>query len=334
MQQQILAFKNDYVPLADQIRGAVWGEFVGDAFCLGSHWIYDPAELERRFPGGPQGFEAPAEGHYHAGKRAGEQTHYGDGALLQLRSLIQRGRFDAADFGARFVALIESPDYRGYRDHAAKGTVANARAFRQAHPGENYGYQDGADDDQLATACRLAPVAALHFRDYDYLAVVERATRVCQNNERAVAYLKAHAMVLRELFTGNDLESAFRQAAQMIAEDGVHGIEVAGGIVAAFNAMDLPVKKATLKFGQSCPLANSFPAAIHCSLHHAGDFAAAVRATAAAGGDSAGRAAMAGAWLGASLGIEAIPAQWRERMAAREEIAQNVERLVVMVCGE
>lgn len=334
MQQMILSFKTDYVSLADQIRGAVWGQFVGDAFCLGSHWIYDLSELEQCFPGGPQGFEAPAEGHYHAGKSGGELTHYGDGALLQLCSLIQRGGFDAVDFGERFVALIESPDYRGYRNHAAKGTVANARSFRQARPGEGYGYQDGADDDQLATASRLAPVAARHFRDADFLAVVERATRVCQNNERAVAYLKAHATVLRELFTGNELESAFRQAAHLVAEEGEHGIEVAGGIVAAFNARKMPVREATLKFGQSCPLANSFPAAVHCALRHANDFATAIRATAAAGGDSAGRAAMVGAWLGASLGIKAIPAQWRERLAAREEIALQVERLVVTVCGE
>ncbi|ABQ25110.1 ADP-ribosylglycohydrolase family protein [Geotalea uraniireducens] len=97
--------------VADRISGAVWGQFVGDAFCLGSHWIYDLAELEQRFPGGPQGFEEPVAGHYHAGKRPGDLTHYGDGALLLLRSLRERSRFDASDFGSRFVSLIESPGY-------------------------------------------------------------------------------------------------------------------------------------------------------------------------------------------------------------------------------
>jgi len=319
--------------LADRIRGAVWGQFVGDAFCLGSHWIYDLSELERRFPGGPQGFEEPAEGHYHAGKKSGEQTHYGDGALLQLRSLADRGGFDAVDFGARFVALMESADYKGYRDHAAKGTVANARAFRESRPGKAYGYQDGADDDQPATASRLASVAARHFRDDDYLVVVERATRVCQNNERAVAYNKANGAVLRDLFTGVDLAAAFRGASDLAAGTGTHGDEVAAKIGEAMSAINLTVREATLRFGQVCPLASSFPAAVQGALRHQDNFAEAVRDTAAAGGDNAARAAMIGAWLGAFLGVEAIPAGWRERLAARDEIAAGVEGLVVLACG-
>src|SRR6185369_17417077 len=226
---------------------------------------------ELRFPGGPQGFEEPAPGHYHVGKKSGDFTHYGDGALLQLRSLVERGAFDAADFGTRFVAMIASPTYTGYRDHAAKGTLANFQAFQRNHPGEGYGYQDGADDDQLATASRLAPVAARHFRDVGYLEVLERATRVCQNNGRAVAYNKAHALILREIFMGNGLEIAIRHAALIVAGDGANGVEVAGGITAALKALELPVKEATLKFGQTCPLPGSFPAAIHCALHNSSD---------------------------------------------------------------
>ncbi|HEX9077960.1 MAG TPA: ADP-ribosylglycohydrolase family protein [Desulfuromonadaceae bacterium] len=332
--EQILTFISDYVSLADQIRGAVWGQFVGDAFCLGSHWMYDLAELERRFPGGPQGFEAPAEGHYHFGKKSGDQTHYGDGALLQLRSLVQCRRFDAVDFGSRFVAMIESPYYIGYRDHSAKETVANARLFRHAHPGEAYAYQDGADDDQLATASRLAPVAAQHFRGDDYLEVVARATRVCQNNERAVAYITAHALILRELFSGNKLVSAFRTAAELVSTETPHGAEVAARIESALSARHLTVRDATLEFGQSCPLAGSFPAAVHCAMCYENDFSGAIRATAGAGGDSAGRAAMIGTWLGAALGIAAVPEEWRRRLTSRDEIAHHLERLVLMVCGE
>jgi ADP-ribosylglycohydrolase len=332
--EQILTIKSNYIALADQIRGAVWGQFVGDAFCLGSHWIYDLSELARRFPGGLQGFETPAEGHYHFGKKSGELTHYGDGALLQLRSLMESGGFDPAAFGSRYVALIESPGYQGYRDHSARETVSNAQHFRQAHPGEAYDYQDGADDDQLATASRLAPVAARHFRDEDYLEVVERATRVCQNNERAVAYLTAHALILRELFWGKALESAFRTAAQEVSAHTGHGVEVAAGIDSALSARHLSVKDATMEFGQSCPLASSFPAAVHCALRHGGDFSEAIRATAEAGGDSAGRAAMIGAWLGAALGIAAVPEEWCRRLADGEEIGRHVEQLVLTVCGE
>ena len=314
--------------VADRIGGAVWGQFAGDAFCLGSHWIYDLAELEQRFPGGPQGFEEPITGHYHFGKKSGDLTHYGDGALLLLRSLQERTRFDAPDFGSRFVSLIESPEYKGYRDHAARDTVANYRAYRALHPDGAYGYQDGADDDQPASIIRLAPLVARCFREADLPGIVERATRVCQNNDRTVAYNQAHAMILRELFNGCTLDDGVRRAAEQVSQLGPEGAAVAEKIDDAISGRDLSVREATLKFGQSCPLAVSFPAALQCALRYADDLGAALRAAAEVGGDNAARAAMIGSWLGASLGIRAIPVLWRESLAAREEIAGAVEWLV------
>lgn len=314
--------------VADRIGGAVWGQFVGDAFCLGSHWIYDLAELEQRFPGGPRGFEEPVAGHYHYGKKPGDLTHYGDGALLLLRSLRERNGFDAPDFGSRFVSLIESSEYKGYRDHAARDTAANYRAYRALHPDGAYGYQDGADDDQPASIIRLAPLVARYFRDADLPDIVERATRVCQNNDRTVAYNQAHAMILRELFNGCTLDDGVRRAAEQVSRLEPEGAAVAEKIEDARSGRDLSVREATLKFGQSCPLAGSFPAALQCALHYADDFGAALRATAAVGGDNAARAAMVGSWLGASLGIQALPAGWRESLAARDEISGAVEWLV------
>jgi len=313
--------------VADRIGGAVWGQFVGDAFCLGSHWIYDPAEMEQRFPGGPHGFEEPIAGHYHFGKKPGDLTHYGEGALLLLRSLEERNGFDAADFGSRFVSLIESPEYKGYRDHAARETAANYRAYRALHPDEVYGYQDGADDDQPASITRLAPLVARYFRDADLPVIVGRATRVCQNNDLAVAYNQAHAMILRELFNGSTLDDGVKRAAEQLSRLGPEGAEVAEKIDDALSGRDLPVGEAAMKFGLSCPLAKSFPAALQCALHYTDDFGAAMRATAAAGGDNAARAAMTGSWLGASLGIRALPAGWREVLVARDEIAGAVEWL-------
>jgi len=108
----------------------------------------------------------------------------------------------------------------------------------------------------------------------------------------------------------------------------VEGVEVAGKIDAARSSRELSVREATLKFGQSCPLAGSFPAALQCAVHYADDFSGALRATAAVGGDNAARAAMIGSLLGASLGIQALPVRWSESLAAREEIANGVEWLV------
>ena len=116
-----------------RLRGAVWGQFVGDAAALGTHWIYDLSELSARFPNGVFGFEAPAAEHYHKSKKSGDQTHYGDGALVLLESIAEHGSFDPCAFGNRFVEKFGSPDYQGYLDWATQGTLKNYQRFKESN---------------------------------------------------------------------------------------------------------------------------------------------------------------------------------------------------------
>jgi ADP-ribosylglycohydrolase len=290
--------------------------------------IYDLEELDRKFPGGVTGFETPAQGHYHAGKRSGDFTHYGDAALLMLQSVARLGHFSTQDFGARFVALFSSQEYRGYRDHATKGTLENYRAFAAQHPGSPYDFQRGADDDQPATATRLAPVVVAHRLDSALLKVVQSATRVCQNNARAVAYMKCHALILKELLSGGSLEDAFKTAVMAVSKDPEFGSELSSATETVFGLLGQKVRQATLRFGQTCALKESFPAAMHCALRHQNDLPRAILESANAGGDSAGRGALIGAWLGALHGVDTIPAQWRNRVNAREEIDSCIDSIV------
>lgn len=313
--------------IKERARGALWGQLVADAACLGTHWIYDLDELRAAFPD-LRGFEAPREGHYHAGKQPGDSTHYGDGARVMLESVARLGRFDAADFGARFIAFFGTPEYRGYRDKATRETLERYRLFMERHPGELFDYQHGADDDQLATASRLAPVVIAHREDPALLETVARATRVCQDNRRAVATMQANALLLQAVLAGRDLEEAVAEtAARMPGIDPEFGPGIAAEMRAA---TDDPrgVTEATLAFGQSCPLPGSFPAALHAALRHRHSFEEAVLATLRAGGDNAGRAAMLGAWVGACVGEEGIPRAWRERLTGADIIRGEIEALV------
>jgi len=109
----------------DRLSGAIWGQFVGDAAALGTHWIYDLDDRQKLYPEGVNGFEAPKEGHYHFGKVPGDQTHYGDGALVLLESIAREGKFDARAFGRNFVERFQPGIYGGYFDKATKGTLEN-----------------------------------------------------------------------------------------------------------------------------------------------------------------------------------------------------------------
>jgi ADP-ribosylglycohydrolase len=245
-----------------------------------------------------------------------------------LDSIARCGVFSVSDFGARFMAVMGADSYTGYRDHATKDTLKNYRDFIANHPGEPFDFQQGADDDQPATVTRLAPLVVRHGRDPRLPELVAAAARVCQNNGRAVAYAVGFAEILRQLLEGIEPEAAMNAVAAAMAGDSAPEREVAEKVRAALAAQGESVLGATLRFGQSCPLARSFPAALQAVLAHRRDFTGAVLATAAAGGDNAARAAMIGACLGAHLGIDAVPESWRTRLTAHDCIEGELELIV------
>jgi|GEM_PF-7094282 len=183
----------------DRLRGMVWGAFLGDAAGLGTHWIYNLEDLREKYPEGVGGFEEPRPGHYHAGKEPGSFTHYGDASLLLLESIAEEGGFDAGLFGQRFVERMAPGVYDGYVDSATRGTVENYRDWTDRHPGEPYDFQNGADDDQLATATSLPALAVRYAGTANWLERVEDLARVRQNNGRAIAYARTQADLLGEL---------------------------------------------------------------------------------------------------------------------------------------
>jgi ADP-ribosyl-[dinitrogen reductase] hydrolase len=313
----------------DRFRGAVWGQFVGDAAALGTHWIYDLAELQQLYPDSVQGFEAPKEGHYHFGKQPGDQTHYGDGALVLLESLAREGKFDERAFGRRFVEIFRPGTYSGYIDKATKGTVENFLAFAKSNSADDFDFQHGADDDQLAGASRLAALTVRYNNDPELLTVVERTTRVCQNNNQTVAYMKFNALLLSELFDGHDVKTALRRAEeQIVVAEPQLSQEIRRKTREALEQTRNAVIETTLSFGQACPLPKSFPSSIHVLLKHPDDFENAIMGTLRAGGDNAGRASMVGAWLGAHLGIAAIPKAWRLKLSHADRISTATEKIL------
>jgi ADP-ribosylglycohydrolase len=307
------------ITLASRLTAAIWGQFVGDSAALGTHWIYDLNEMAAKFPKGIHGFETPKMGHYHEGKVSGDQTHYGDAALLLLESLAAwRGEFHQNDFGIRFTGFFGNPLCKSYIDHATR------EAFSRLldHP-ENF--QSGGDDEQLGTVSRLAPlVVAYHARpSADRLEAVRRLTLVTQNNPTAIGCAAAHAVLLDALLTGIPFPTAF-EATRKSAEVSCDGSDY---FEFAHMLRNLDVITATGRFGQSCPLAQGFPSALHAALLHHDDFSTAILATVRAGGDSAGRAAMVGAWLGATHGMEGIPAEWLGRLRSAERIQKAIDQL-------
>lgn len=307
------------ITLASRLTAAIWGQFVGDAAALGTHWIYDLDEMAAKFPKGIHGFETPQKGHYHEGKVSGDQTHYGDAALMLLESLAAcRAEFREKDFAIRLTGFFGNPLCKSYIDHATRETMQ-----RLEDDSENF--QNGSDDDQLATVSRLAPVVvAYHARpSAERLDAVRRLTLVTQNNNIAIGCAAAHAVLLDALISGIHFPQAF-EATRKSAEVSCDGSDY---FEFAHMLRNLDVTTATGRFGQSCPLAQGLPSALHATLLHHDDFPTAILATIRAGGDSAGRASMIGAWLGALHGMEGIPPEWLGKLRATERIQKALDQL-------
>lgn len=312
--------------LRDRIEGMIWGQFLGDALCLGTHWIYNLEDLKAFYPD-LKGFEAPRPGHYHDGKKPGDFTHYGEAALLLLESVAQSGGLDIADYGNRFFGHFASPSYRGYMDSATRGTIENAKLDAISSPPEDFDFQSGADDDQLATATSVAPVVARYHDAPDLAEQVERVTRVRQNHPRSVAYMHIYSQILAELLVGTDMHSAIHRVQESAAKHAEFGNELALRFREVFERKHLNTTEATAQLGQSCPLKNSFPSALVAVVQTPDDFEGTLLRVLAAGGDNAGRAAIAGAMLGAHLGARAIPQSLRERLVHRVRIATALTTL-------
>ena len=319
--------------LKNRLKGMVLGQFLGDAASLGVHWIYNTKDIESMYPNGLQGFEIPAEGHYHAGKLSGDLTHYGDAAWVLLEALAEEATFDAASFGAAFVEKMDpSKGYKGYFDAATRGTLENFKNHLEVSS-DPFGFQQGADDDQLATISSLAVFIAFYIVRHEglpddrseILEQVEALTRVRQNNDRAVAYNQAHARLLLELLAGRDIHSAFHHVEEQLATDATLDLEVRRKLKEAFELKHKSTVEATDLLGQSCPLICSFPSAVQATAKHNEDFQKAILETAQAGGDNAGRGALIGSWIGARLGADALPNEWIGKLNQSPQILAILE---------
>ena len=85
----------------DRAAGALLGAFIGDALGLGPHWYYDLDELRANYGPWINGYTDPKPDRYHAGMKAGQLSQAGIILEMTLRSLVECGGYDEADFCRR-----------------------------------------------------------------------------------------------------------------------------------------------------------------------------------------------------------------------------------------
>jgi len=295
--------------MAGHRDGALWGSFVADALCMGSHWIYDIDALREHYV--PiAGYSQPTVMDYHAGRQPGDFTHLGDQALLLLASIEKRGGFDRDGWATDWRECFES--YEGYHDAATKQTLRHLQAGDPVEVA-------GSDSTELAGAARIAPVV---YHYWDSPAEMMRAAM----EQTDVTH---HTGIIVEA-------AAFIVHAVEAIKSGKAPVEALRGAATAQEYADLPASEwvekglaaagtdstaAIGEFGRACDVRFSFPSVAQLIGRYGDDFRAAQIANAEAGGDSAARGLMLGLLLGAYHGQSAIPEEWLIGLSARARIA-------------
>lgn len=311
-----------HVLLQERLRGAIWGQFIGDA-------IFNYKKYEKNAQKDNLNFKNPIASRQNPSQDVADLTHYGDAALVLLNSLVHQHGFSARDFGTSFVETFASPDYLNPIDKTTKKTIENYHlSLEEGHPDLGYEFQGGANSADIDSATRLAPLLALYWDDTKLFSIVDRATRVTQNNELAIAYMRSYARTLRSLFQGEDLHQIFSKETMANVNDTPLDHHVREKIKQALQLGSLSIIEAVKQLGTGSHLDQSYPSAIQAALKYRESFKNAILDTMKAGGDCAGRASLAGTWLGAHLGLAAIPQEWRQSLGQRTAIENGIEAIM------
>ncbi len=107
-----------------KLEKVLLGAFLGDAFALGAHWIYDIEKIKSNF-GNIDKIVNPLKDTYHQGKVKGDFTHYGDQMLILMDYLGKSKEYIQKDY--RNYWLEEMKDFKGYMDHASKDSIFNLK---------------------------------------------------------------------------------------------------------------------------------------------------------------------------------------------------------------
>ncbi len=118
----------------NRLKNTILGALIADAASLGLHWIYDQERIREVAPEEPE-FRSPTPSNYegvtgyyaHGRKQAGDLSHYGEQAIVLLRSLAANsGRYDKTHYEDLFREHFGyGGDYVGYIDHPMRDTLDN-----------------------------------------------------------------------------------------------------------------------------------------------------------------------------------------------------------------
>jgi ADP-ribosylglycohydrolase len=328
--------------IRDRACGAIMGAFIGDALALGPHWYYNLAELRRDYGDWIDDYTDPMPGRYHAGLKAGQLSQAGFILTLMIRSLVDCGGHDVADFCRKMdeelFPLLDGTPVNGPGGYTSQSIrEAWRRRVQQNLPwGQTGGHADTTEaiERTLAIAVRYAQHPA------QLAAAITDNTILTQTDDTVVSMTVAYCAVLGLLVQGHPLDTELSGKLMQLVKSGdlpFHAVtrdnlqpprpgETDPPRAGRFASPDAlltpsymaaaavdpeiriePAWKVSILYGMPCAIYHQLPAAYYLAARFRNDFESAVLHAVNGGGQNQARAILTSALVGAQTGISGIP---------------------------
>lgn len=338
----------------DRAAGAIMGAFVGDALGLGPHWYYDLAVLRRDYGDWITTYVDPKPGRYHSDLKAGQLSQGGVILRLMLRSLIERGGYDEADFCRRMDEEI-FPLLNGMPVNGPGGyTQQSIRDAWRKRVQQNlsWGVQTGGPADTTEAIGRTLALAVRYaFQPPEMAAAISSNTRLTQNDGTVVALTVAYGAVLGLLVQGDKLDGSLSgkllrmararklpyhtmahtdlqppqkdrplESGYFVSPDALLTPSYVAGTAVDPDVRIEPAWKVSMVYGMTCAIYHQLPAAYHLAARFPNDFESAVLHAVNGGGENQARAVLTGALVGAQTGLSGIPKRFLEGLDETDKL--------------
>lgn len=275
-----------------KVKELVLSSLVADAYCLGSHWIYDEKQLENLEIDWNELNDAKSI--WHKDKLAGDFTHYGDQTLWLYEFLQDKDTFDVKEYLIFWGNKINS--YNGYIDGSSRITLENINDEK---------IPSGSSSTDLSIIGRISPLLLVSKTKQEFLENVENFVKCTHNSNEVISAAKIFASLLLEVLDGKMIEESILGLKEEF--DTKIQTYIYSGIASktddSFNSIR--------DFGPACDINGGFQGVIHllCKYDNLEEL---LIANAKAGGDSSSRAMIATIILVAhdSKNIANLPSSW------------------------
>ena len=304
--------------LRERVEGGIIGLLVGDALGV-PYEFHEPEQIpppEQIEYAPPAGFDRA-----HRGVPPGAWSDDGAQALCLLASLLDRGRFDAADFGRRLLDWYE----RGYLAVDGKvfdvgiTTGAALRRLRSGVPALEAGPAE-ENTQGNGSLMRVLPLALWHRgADADLVADARAQSRVTHGHLTAQMCCAQYCLWARGVL--RDVAEPWEAAVSTLRELFPLGTEEREALDERIRPDEPPHGEGSgyvVDCLRSARLAQS-----------AGGFEAVARFAIRLGHDTDTTACVAGGIAGLRAGVADIPERWRDGLRGKE----LVEPLLARLCG-